>query len=96
MSPSDPPNCLVIGKTEFTEEGVDFALRADSRKLKPSWSGNVIIEASVERVPPATAKGKNGAAKRRYRSVCCRPGQSRSWPGKSPVGRCNPEILPSR
>ena len=35
------------------DTGVDVVLRADAAKLKPGWKGNAIVEASVERVPPA-------------------------------------------
>ena len=50
---SEPPDGLSLQKYAVTDNGVDFTLRADTAKLKPGWRGNVIIAASVQRVPEA-------------------------------------------
>jgi hypothetical protein len=48
---SEPPDGLAIQKTVFTDVGMDVTLRADAKKLKPGWKGNVILEAAVMRQP---------------------------------------------
>lgn len=48
---SEPPDGLAIQKTAFTDAGMDVTLRADAKKLKPGWKGNVIVEAAATRAP---------------------------------------------
>ena len=75
---SEPPDGLSIQKTTATDDGVVVVLRADSAKLKPGWKGNVIIEASVDRVPDSK-NAKFKPVKRRFSWACCRPCRWRSW-----------------
>lgn len=46
---SDPPEGLAIEKIVKTEEGVQLAVRADAKSLKPGLRGNLIVEAYAER-----------------------------------------------
>jgi len=60
---NEPPEGISIRDVSFSQEGLTVLLAADA-KVKPGLKGNLIINAFVERVPPA-AKGKPPGQKQR-------------------------------
>jgi hypothetical protein len=60
---NEPPDGISIRDVSFSQEGLTLLLGADA-KVTPGLKGNLIINAFVERVPPA-AKGQPPNQKRR-------------------------------
>jgi hypothetical protein len=61
---SEPPEGVSIRNVSFSPEGFTVLLGADAAKAKPGLKGNLIVNAFVDRVPPAD-KGKPAAQKQR-------------------------------
>jgi hypothetical protein len=61
---SDPPEGITLEKTTVDSLGLSLRLRADEAKTKAGLKGNLIVEAFLERVPPAK-EGKPKLDKRR-------------------------------
>ena len=68
---NDPPAGVSIQKTSRDKEGLTLVLHADADKAKPGTSGNLIVDAFIERLPPAK-EGKPQGNKTRRRWACCR------------------------
>lgn len=52
---SEPPEGVTLTGTSLDASGVNFSIQADAAKLKPGRRGNLIVEITGERVPPANA-----------------------------------------
>jgi hypothetical protein len=61
---NDPPEGVAIEETIPVSGGAEIVLRCDPAKAKPGQRGNLIIEISGERTPPA-ANGKPAGARQR-------------------------------
>jgi hypothetical protein len=60
----DAPAGISIQETSLIQDNATIVLRADAEKLKPSLKGNLIIDASVERIVNS-GNGKPQANKKR-------------------------------
>jgi hypothetical protein len=60
---SDPPEGVSVASVSPSANGVTMLLRADAKKAKAGWKGNLIVDASTEREAEA-AKGKPQAKQR--------------------------------
>jgi hypothetical protein len=60
---NEPPDGISIQKVIPVPDGVDILLRADGAKVKPGLSGNLIVDAFLERAIPA-AQAKKTPARR--------------------------------
>ena len=61
---NDPPEGISIQETSPVPGGAEIVLRSDPAKTKPGLQGNLIIDISGERTPPAT-KGRPAASRQR-------------------------------
>lgn len=60
----DPPEGIAIQETTAVPGGAEIVLRCDAAKAKPGLRGNLIIDLSAERTPPATKAQPAGAKQR--------------------------------
>jgi hypothetical protein len=52
---SEPPEGITIGAVNILPDGAEIVLQCDAAKAKPGLKGNLIINISGERMPPAVA-----------------------------------------
>ena len=61
---SEPPDGISVKDLSLGFDGADFVIQTDSSKVKAGLRGNLIVNISGERVPPANAQRPAGAAAR--------------------------------
>ena len=59
---SEPPEGVTLTGMSLDASGVNFSIQADAAKLKPGRRGNLIVEITGERVPPANTAAPANAA----------------------------------
>ncbi len=59
---SEPPDGVTLTGTTLDASGITFSLTVDPAKVKPGVRGNLIVEITGERVPPANAQRPAGQA----------------------------------
>src|SRR5674476_595156 len=59
---SEPPEGVTLTGMSLDASGENFSIQADAAKLKPGRRGNLIVEITGERVPPANTAAPANAA----------------------------------
>lgn len=62
---SEPPDGISVKDLSLGFDGADFVIQTDSSKVKAGLRGNLIVNVSGERVPPANAQRPAPAARQR-------------------------------
>jgi hypothetical protein len=62
---SEPPDGISVKDLSLGFDGADFVIQTDGSKVKAGLRGNLIVNVSGERVPPANAQRPAAAARQR-------------------------------